>query len=82
MTEQMQNKKIDELTNKIRMVESELHRLEEDAFKKQEELTITVSRALKALSYRVPLHLSANILKRGSQYVTAPYDVRNKEESK
>lgn len=42
MTEQIQNRKVDELTNKIRLVESELRRLEEDAFKKQEELTITV----------------------------------------
>lgn len=43
MTEQMQNKKVDELTNKIRMVESEHHRLEEEAYKKQEELNITVN---------------------------------------
>jgi len=43
MTEQMQIRKVEELTNKIRMIESELHRLEEDAFKKQEELTVTVS---------------------------------------
>ncbi|XP_067933095.1 coiled-coil domain-containing protein 178-like [Watersipora subatra] len=41
MVEQMQNRKVDELTNKIRMVESEHHRLEEEAFKKEEELTVT-----------------------------------------
>ena len=39
----MQNKKVDELTNKIRIIETEHHRLEEDAFKKQEDLTVTVS---------------------------------------
>lgn len=39
----MQNKKVDELTNKIRIIEAEHHRLEEDAFNKQEELTILVS---------------------------------------
>ena len=43
ISEQMQNKKVDELTNKIRIIETEHHRLEEDAFKKQEDLTVTVS---------------------------------------
>ena len=43
ISEQMQNKKVDELTNKIRIIETEHHRLEEDAIKKQEDLTVTVS---------------------------------------
>lgn len=42
MAEAMQNKKLDDLTNKIRMIETEHHKLEEESFNKQQELDVLV----------------------------------------
>lgn len=39
----MKNKKLDELTNKLRMIDSEHHKLEEEAFNKRQEYEVTVS---------------------------------------